>query len=83
MKTGKIDWQSVLLCCVLVALISGSFGYFGYASERIKGLPPEDKIEIEELSYKGHQYLIFKGKRLLDDAAVLHSPDCKCKGEGE
>jgi len=71
-----------LMCCVLVMLIAGSFGYFGYASEWIKGLPPEDKIEIDELSYKGHQYLIFKGKRLMDDAAVLHSPDCKCVHRG-
>ena len=39
----------------------------------------EEKLRIEEFTYKGHQYIKFRGHDALGTFSVLHDPNCVCQ----
>ena len=73
------DWKFVRLMLFAFAVISGVFGYAAYTNEKVKQKPAEEKLRVEEFTYKGHQYIRFDGHDLFGTGSVVHNPDCHCQ----
>ena len=75
----ETDWSSVGLIGALFLVLVGIFGYVAYVNEKEKQKSTEEKLRIEEFTYKGHKYIKFKGNDLLGTGSVVHDPDCDCQ----
>ena len=73
------DWSFVGLMILTVLLIGGIFGYAAYVNEKDKQKSAEEKLRTEEFTYKGHQYIKFKGHDMLGTGSVVHDPNCECR----
>ena len=76
---NKTDWAFVSMMIFAFAVISVVFGYAAYSIEKGKHISAEAKLRTEEFTYKGHQYIKFKGHDLLGTGSVVHDPDCNCR----
>ena len=82
MKRFKnIDWSFVGMMLMLFLVIGGIFGYAAYVNEKDRQKSIEEKLSTEEFTYKGHQYIKFKGNELFGGSSVVHDPNCDCQNK--
>lgn len=75
----EVDWSFVGLMITAFIVISAIIGYAAYVNEKDKQKSIEEKLRTEEFTYKGHQYIKFRGHDALGTFSVLHNPDCDCQ----
>ena len=73
------DWSFVGLMIIFVLIVGGIFGYAAYSNETDKQKSAEEKLRIEEFTYKGHQYIKFKERGMFGGSNVVHDPNCVCQ----
>ena len=74
------DW--LYFGIAMLVLIFVAFGWLfslAHTQEKESQRPIEEKLHIEEFSYKGHQYIKFETNRTFDDISVVHDPNCECQ----
>ena len=75
------DWSFVGLMITAFVFISAIIGYAAYSNEKEKQKSAEEKLRTEEFTYKGHQYIKFKGHEMFDGGSVVHDPNCECHSD--
>ena len=73
------DWSVVFGIFCLALILGIAFGIPAVQSCENKDKPQEEQMRTEEFTYKGHQYIKFKGHDMLGTGSVVHDPDCKCQ----
>ena len=73
------DWSVVGGIFAFILILSVAFGIPMVQSCKNKEMPIEDQLRIEEFTYKGHQYIKFRGHDALGTFSVLHDPNCDCQ----
>ena len=79
MKFDKEDLFAFIMILVAVLVAFGWLYSIEYSHDKENQRPIEEKLRIEEFSYKGHQYIMFKTNRTFDGASVVHDPNCECQ----
>ena len=72
------DWFYFGIATLVITFIVFGFIYVANLEDKRKKESIDEKLRIEEFSYKGHQYIMFKTNRTFDGASVVHDPNCEC-----
>lgn len=75
------DWSVVAGILGVILLMSVAFGIPMVQSCENKDKPQEELLRTEEFTYKGHQYIKFKGHDMLGTGSVVHDPNCDCQNK--
>lgn len=79
MKFDKEDLFAFIMILVAIFVAFGWLYSLAYSHDKENQKPIEEKLRIEEFSYKGHQYIMFKTNRTFDGISVVHDPNCECQ----